>query len=410
MREVGARDDDRGGAVRRRRGTFARGEGPARASRGGGAVVDASSSRARVAVVVRAKSSRDGEEVWGRWPGTPTRRRDVRARHASCCGGNESTPRSMDVGASLSSDEDEFVSQAGMLAASGGEGQGRPSSARWTPCSRRRACVRWRISCMGTPWWRCWRWCCSPSVGSRTWAHGGGAGLVQTSMAAQVSKVCVALVYFLAGTPEFVNLAYDLAAGRVNIHVLTILAVLGTILLGCAMEGALLLVLFAAAHFVENRLTLHARGDLKALWGTVPTTAEMVTMNADGNPDLGSLREVPARCRRGDDDFRQGGTSSSLGRRRRARKRFGEYSTHHGRSVTGDEEIRRRDPRGAMNTDGALVVKSLRSVRRAPARIARLTEAAQARRPKVSRLIDAIGDRYSKAILAITFISMIVAR
>ena len=67
-------------------------------------------------------------------------------------------------------------------------------------------------------------------------------------------------------------------------------------------------------------------------------------------------------------------------------------------------------PAGAMNTDGALVVKSLRSSEESTlARIARLTEAAQARRPKVSRLIDAIGDRYSKAILAITFISMIVA-
>ena len=113
------------GVVRRRRGTFARGGGTgASVAREEGAVVDASSSRARVAVVVRAKSSRDGEEVWGRvGAGTPTRRRDVRARHASCCGGNESTPRSMDVGASLSSDEDEFVSQAGMLATSGGEGQ-----------------------------------------------------------------------------------------------------------------------------------------------------------------------------------------------------------------------------------------------------------------------------------------------
>jgi cation transport ATPase len=59
---------------------------------------------------------------------------------------------------------------------------------------------------------------------------------------------------------------HTLAVGSINIHVLTTLAVLGTVLLGCAMEGALLLVLFQSAHFVEDRLTVHARGDLRELW------------------------------------------------------------------------------------------------------------------------------------------------
>ena len=403
-----------GRAVGRRRGTFARRGGTgASVAREEGAVVDASSSRARVAVVVRAKSSRDGEEVWGRGgAGTPTRRRDVRARHASCCGGNESTPRSMDVSASLSSDEDEFVSQAGMLATSGGEGQ-RSAVERALDAVFEATGVRKVADFLYGNAMVAVLALVLFAVGgiAHLGAHGGGAGLVQTSTAAQVSKVCVALVYFLAGTPEFVNLAYDLAAGRVNIHVLTILAVLGTILLGCAMEGALLLVLFAAAHFVENRLTLHARGDLKALWGTVPTTAEMVTMNADGNPDLGSLREVPAAdVDVGTMIFVKAGHQVPL-----------DGVVVHGSALVSIQHItgealpvmkRYGDeiPAGAMNTDGALVVKSLRSSEEStPARIARLTEAAQARRPKVSRLIDAIGDRYSKAILAITFISMIVA-
>ena len=64
---------------------------------------------------------------------------------------------------------------------------------------------------------------------------------------------------------------------------------------------------------------------------------------------------------------------------------------------------------GAVNNDGALVVRSLRSAEDStPARIARLTEAAQNRRPTVSRLLDTFGDRYSKAILAVTALTMVV--
>ena len=66
-------------------------------------------------------------------------------------------------------------------------------------------------------------------------------------------------------------------------------------------------------------------------------------------------------------------------------------------------------PAGALNSDGALVVRSIRSAEDStPARIARLTEAAQARRPAVSRLLDTFGDGYSKAILGVTAATMIL--
>ena len=66
-------------------------------------------------------------------------------------------------------------------------------------------------------------------------------------------------------------------------------------------------------------------------------------------------------------------------------------------------------PAGAVNSDGALVVKTLRGAEDStPARIARLTEAAQNRRPAVSRLLDTFGDRYSKAILGVTLATMIL--
>jgi len=67
------------------------------------------------------------------------------------------------------------------------------------------------------------------------------------------------------------------------------------VLLGCAIEGAMLLVLFASAHFVETRLTGHARGDLRMLWATVPGEATIVELAEDGSPDASSERLVPAR-------------------------------------------------------------------------------------------------------------------
>ena len=314
----------------------------------------------------------------------------------------------------MSADEDEFVSQAGMMAAtsSGDDGArgrteraldamfnatGLHAVADFLRGNAAVAVVSWALFLV--------------AGAAHVATHVGGGGLVETAMAANVSRVCTILVYVLAGTPEFVDVTYELAVGNVNIHVLTTLAVFGTVLLGCAMEGALLLVLFALAHFVEDRLTLHARGDLKALWGTVPTTADVVQLLADGTPDLTTLREMPAAdVDVGTMIFVKAGQQVPL-----------DGMVVHGSALVSIQHItgealpvmkRYGDeiPAGAMNTDGVLVVKSLRSSEEStPARIARLTEAAQRRRPKVSRLIDSIGDRYSKAILAITFITMAAA-
>lgn len=118
---------------------------------------------------------------------------------------------------------------------------------------------------------------------------------MESATSASVETAATVAVYLLAGTSEFVDVSYELAVGNVNIHVLTTLAVAGTVLLGCAIEGAMLLVLFASAHFVETRLTGHARGDLRMLWATVPGEATIVELAEDGSPDASSERLVPAR-------------------------------------------------------------------------------------------------------------------
>lgn len=72
--------------------------------------------------------------------------------------------------------------------------------------------------------------------------------------------------------------------------------------------------------------------------------------------------------------------------------------------VPGDEV-----PAGALDNDGLLVIRTTRtSADSTPARIAKLTAAAQSRRPNVQRLIDKIGDRYSAAVLGASLLFMAV--
>jgi len=119
------------------------------------------------------------------------------------------------------------------------------------------------------------------------------AGMAASARAAETAAT--ALVYLVSGPNEFVDVSYELAVGNINIHVLTTLAVLGTVALGCALEGALLLVLFSTAAFVEMRLTGHARGDLKSLWATVPGEALLVDVDAAGAPVAETEQVIPAR-------------------------------------------------------------------------------------------------------------------
>ena len=122
-----------------------------------------------------------------------------------------------------------------------------------------------------------------------------GAG-ADAASAATLETVATVATYALVGTSEFVDVSYELAVGNVNIHVLTIVAAMGTCAIGCAIEGALLLNLFATAYFVEQRLTGHARGDLRSLWATVPSEAIVVDEFPEGGePDASTERRVAAR-------------------------------------------------------------------------------------------------------------------
>jgi hypothetical protein len=88
--------------------------------------------------------------------------------------------------------------------------------------------------------------------------HFGG----ESATSLVVETVATVVVYALVGTSEFVDVSYEIAVGNVNIHVLTTLAVLGTVALGCALE--------AGAQRLGSRLWgvgLRVKGLGYRLWG-----------------------------------------------------------------------------------------------------------------------------------------------
>ncbi len=56
------------------------------------------------------------------------------------------------------------------------------------------------------------------------------------AVAARGAVVATAAVYVLAGVPEALDLCFNLTAGRIDTHVLMALAVLGTLVIGSALE------------------------------------------------------------------------------------------------------------------------------------------------------------------------------
>jgi len=257
----------------------------------------------------------------------------------------------------------------------------------------------------------CWLMLAAAGV-AHVCAPGLAGGAAVASMA---RNAAVVLVYALAGTPAFVDMCFEIAAGKLNIHVLTTAAVLGTVVLGCALEGALLLTLFATAHLVEERLTHEAQGNLQVLWASVPKRAQLVNMRQEAPggklvPDMESVHVVEAESvplgshaivKTGeqvpiDGEVVYGSAMCSL-----------EHIT--GESIPVKRGVGDEVAAGAMNCNGVLVVRTTcTSAESTPARIARLTAEAQSRRPKLQHMLDRLGGQYSRAVLAVTFAMILI--
>eukprot|EP00887_Chlorella_sp_A99_P006718 scaffold3.g6718.t1 len=245
------------------------------------------------------------------------------------------------------------------------------------------------------------------AAAAAAWASGrGGAG---AALASRAAGAATAGVYLFAGVPAAVDLSYDLTAGRVDTHVLMNLAVVGTLVTGYALEGALLLVLFQTSHALEHLLTHKAQGNLAALYEAVPSAATLVRLGPDGGPDMTSAARVLAsEVAVGSLMLVKPGEQVPL-----------DGEVVHGRALVSAEHItgealpvlkRCGDDlaAGSLNRDGVLVVRASRlAAESTPARIAKMTLDAQATRPRLRSWLDAFGEAYSKAVIAATVLLLV---
>ena len=222
--------------------------------------------------------------------------------------------------------------------------------------------------------------------------------------------VCTGMVYVLAGIPAALSLLLDIVALRIDTHVLMNLAVIGTLVAGMPLEGALLLVLFQTSHAVEHMLTEKAQGSLKTLFDSVPDHADVIEMTSLGEPDMSSVVHIPA----GDVEVGQTvlvkpGCQVPL-----------DGIIVHGQALVSAEHITGESvpvlkrpgndvPAGSLCHDGALCVQVTRvSEESTPAKIAQLARNAQAKRPKLRTFLDVFGETYSKIVISATIVSFIV--
>jgi cation transport ATPase len=237
----------------------------------------------------------------------------------------------------------------------------------------------------------------------------GGAWLSAT-LGERISNAATALVYLIAGVPAFVDLTFDLASLHIDTHVLMTLAVLGTLAIGGALEGALLLVLFQVSHTVEHKLTDQAQGNLRTLFDSIPESATVVELDGDGEPVMDSQRQVAAA------DVRIGSTMLV---------KPGEQVPLDGDIVYGEAQVSMQHitgeamptrqavgasvPAGSQNHDGVLVVRATSaSDDSTPARISKMAADAQASKPQLRRWIDDVGEVYAKFVIAATIAALII--
>ncbi|KAF8062959.1 HMA1 [Scenedesmus sp. PABB004] len=270
-------------------------------------------------------------------------------------------------------------------------------------------------------------------------------GLLTAATAALLAKAALGVTFALSGVPQLAETLGAAAAGRVDTHVLMSASVLGTLYMGMAQEGALLLLLFRVSHLLEDRLTAKAAGGLQRLFDSVPDTAALVEVEPSGAPRAATARQVralrppraarrarrarprpaPRRAARPRPTARTAAAAAAAGagRGRRAGQhvlvRPGEQVPLDGtiswgtanlslQHISGEEQPVRLGPgqevpAGSLSTDGLLVVRvQATAADSTPARIAQMAAQAQAARPQLTRWLDGVGAVWSKAVIGAT--------
>lgn len=212
-----------------------------------------------------------------------------------------------------------------------------------------------------------------------------------------LSALCLVGTYFFAGTPSMIGALEDLADLDVNIDVLMTLAAFASIAIGSALEGGLLLVLFALSGAMEEVVTQKARGSLHQLQKLSPTKATV--LDERGHFFERAVQEIGVGThilvRSGEvvplDGIVRGGISS--------------VNLVHltGESLPVKKGVGDTVAAGARNLEGALEMEVTKtSAESTLTRMIELVMQAQEARPKLQKWFDRLSRSYALTIIAIS--------
>lgn len=217
-----------------------------------------------------------------------------------------------------------------------------------------------------------------------------------------LSYLTLSFVYMTVGVPSLIDSVKDISRLEVNIDVLMVLAAFSSILIGSPHEGALLLVLFALSHAMEDAVTSKASGAINSLYKIAPTSATVLT--EEGTALKRSVKDIKINERilikAGefvplDGIVEEGSCSLNL-----------VHLTGENLPVTktvGDEVAA-----GGHNLDGTLTLRvSKSSTDSTISRIINLVTQAQEAKPQLQRWFDKVSQRYALSIISLTIFFII---
>lgn len=212
-----------------------------------------------------------------------------------------------------------------------------------------------------------------------------------------LSYLFLLCVYFLVGTPALIHTIYDIIHLEINIDVLMTLAAFLSVLIGSALEGALLLVLFEFSAAMEGMVTGKTRSSLFHLHQISPKIAHVV--NEDGHLYEKAAEDIAV----GTQILVKSGEIVPLDGNVVQGSSYVNLVHLTGESQPISKTIGDEVPAGAGVLDGALYLSVTKiSSDSTLSAIIKLITHAQESKPKVERFLDRFGKPYATTIILLS--------
>lgn len=213
----------------------------------------------------------------------------------------------------------------------------------------------------------------------------------------ELSHLFLVIVYFLSGTKAFIETIEDIKNFEINIDVLMTLAAFLSVLIDSAMEGGLLLVLFALSGAMEHTVSKKSKGALNNLTNLAPSFA--TTLQEDGSLSEKAIKDIDV----GEKILIKAQEVIPLDGVVTNGSSFVNLVHLTGESQPISKKLHDEVQAGSRNLDGSLTIEvKKRSSESTLSKIIQLVHQAQETKPKVQKFLDRFGKGYALTIISLS--------